>query len=107
MVNRRNGNTTVLTVTDSEVESHGNLGYISQKDVIMEASEVMFLGYSSGGKGRPWGLYAGGRGVFEKTCVMPFITQDQASEIADKIRRKFPIFNAAVAASSTDNVVAN
>ena len=106
VVNRRNGSKTVLTVTESEVESHGNLGYISQKDIIMEASEVEFLGYSSGGKGRPWGLYAGGRGLFEKTCVMPFITEDEASKIADKIRRKFPIFDAAASNSSADNVVA-
>ena len=71
----------------------------------MEASEIAFLGYSTGGaRTRPSGLYAGGSGLFEKTCVMPFITQDQAGEIVDKIRRKFPMFEAAIAAALPDDV---
>ena len=104
LVNRRNGSTTGFIVTDSEVESHGNLGYISQRDVIMQASEVEFLGYSIGARGRPWGLYAGGFGLFEKTCVMPSITQDEAGKMLDEIRHKFPGFDPAIAAARPDRV---
>jgi hypothetical protein len=35
---------------------------------------------------------------------MPFITHDQAGEIVDKIRRKFPMFEAAIAAALPDDV---
>jgi len=79
---------TRLSVSSQELIAHGNQNRNIREEVIVPASEVKSIGYLAAGEHGAAGLYAfrGNR----QTCLMPGLTQEQATAIADVIREKFP-----------------
>jgi hypothetical protein len=82
------GKETVLSVNSEELVSRGNIGKAFSREVRVPASEVISLGYDTGGEDDPTGLYV--RKSWGRTCLIPGIDESEATRIATAINSRFP-----------------
>jgi len=79
---------TRLFVKSNEVVARGNIGQTLSDEIRIPAPEIDSLGYFAGSEGDNSGLYVW-RG-WTQTCLVSGINKEQATAIAETIRRKFP-----------------
>jgi hypothetical protein len=91
IMNWMRGSTTVFRISEQRVVATGNLYRWSASDVNISASDVMSIGWNSGGEDASNGIYVWhGWGGMRSTCVLPGISCDKAQPILDAIKLRFP-----------------
>lgn len=82
------GRDTTLRITGDEVVAEGNLGHLFMTEIRVAPSDVLWIGYDSGGEGGTSGLYL--RIRWGRTCVLPGLNQEQARSLVECIEHRFP-----------------
>ncbi|MGO9335988.1 MAG: hypothetical protein ACLPY1_00630 [Terracidiphilus sp.] len=82
------GSETELRVTTTELTATGNLGRMFSTQLRVPAAEVTALGWEGGSEDADPGLYV--KRGWRRLCIMPGLNKEQATEVADAIRRRFP-----------------
>lgn len=82
------GRETTLRATEDELIAEGNLGRLFSTEIRIAISDVLWIGYDSGGEGGTSGLYV--RIRWGRTCVLPGLSPEQAQSVVDCIERRFP-----------------
>jgi hypothetical protein len=77
-----------LSVSSQELIAHGSQNRNLANQTMIPAAEVNTLRYAAASSQGPAGLYAYCQ--LRQTCLMPGLTEEQASAVADVIRTKFP-----------------
>jgi hypothetical protein len=77
-----------LSVSSQELVAHGSQNRNLSNQTNIPAAEVNTLRFAAASDHGPAGLYAYCR--LKQICLMPGLTEEQASAVADAIRTKFP-----------------
>jgi hypothetical protein len=87
---------TTLSVTAQRFEATGDnlkmdwMCHATRRGtIVVPVSDVRGVGYSSGGRGEPCGLYVN-CGILRSPCLLPWLSREQATAVAVAIARRFP-----------------
>jgi hypothetical protein len=87
-VNWAKGNETRLRVTSESIVADGNLQRAFTDAIRIPAKEITAIDWGTDGADGPSGLFV--RRGWTNNCVLPGISREQAENIRDKIRERFP-----------------